>query len=83
MTRKDWIHSGLAWAVEKGIIRSYSSQSNMPGVRWTLEGVGFHTRVYSTAEVEAFLLGATEGRTTIRILDAKPLESETIRRILA
>jgi hypothetical protein len=69
MSRKDRIRASLDWSQSKGIIRGWYAQSNMPGTRWTLEGVGFHVRVFSTSEVEAFLLGASEGRTT-GVLDA-------------
>lgn len=62
MTRHGRIALQLDWCVSKGILRNWYSQSDP--VRWTLEGIGFHTRVYSTAEVEAFVLGASEGRTT-------------------
>ena len=64
MTRHERIRMSLRWAQSKGIIRGWYSQSAMPGVRWTLEGVGFHTRVYTSTEVEAFLLGASEGRSS-------------------
>lgn len=65
-TRKGRIHAGLEDCEARGIIRSYYAQGGMPGLRWVLEGVGFHTRVYTTNEVEAFLLGASEG--TARML---------------
>lgn len=61
MSRTERIRQGLAWAEAKGVIRSWFAQSSMPGKRWTLEGLGFSSRTFSTAEVEAFLLGAHEG----------------------
>lgn len=69
MNRTDRIHARLAWCEQKGIIRSHYSSSPDGRRRWVVEGVGFTERVFSTPEVEAFLLGATEGRTT-GLLDA-------------
>jgi len=64
MNRKMRIYSGLEWAKSKGIIRDYQCQSQMPGLRWTIEGYGFTSRAYRTNEVEIFLLAASEGRTS-------------------
>ena len=59
--RKARIQAQLDKLVERGVIRSYMLQSCMPGLRWTLEGLGFSTRAYTTQEVEIFILGASEG----------------------
>lgn len=68
--RVDRIRAGLDWAEKKGIIRSWYGQTGMPGRRWVVGGVGFSTRVWNTHEVEAFLLGASEGRTSA-LLESK------------
>lgn len=56
MTRKARIYRQLDCAEEKGYLRSWYAQGNMPGMRWTVETkVG--TRAYTTNEVEAFIHG--------------------------
>ncbi len=59
MSRKNRLYNGLIALERAGIIRSLAVQSNMPGVRWTIEAIGWRgTRCYSTSEAEAFLHGA-------------------------
>jgi hypothetical protein len=73
--RVDRIRKALAWCEAKGIVRSWYSYSpgDGRGKRWVVEGVGFADRTYTTREAEAFVLGASEGRTT-GILDAATAE---------
>jgi hypothetical protein len=58
MTRKDRIRQGLADCEQSGIVRSWYAQGYMPGLRWCVEISGVGSYTFSTAEVEAFLLGA-------------------------
>jgi predicted ArsR family transcriptional regulator len=55
---KNAIRRHLDALIEQGVIRSYQLQSDMPGLRWTLEGYGsFSTRGYTTSQVQDFLTG--------------------------
>jgi hypothetical protein len=58
MQRHENIYASLAALRERGIIRSYMVQGNMPGKRYTVETMSSGTRAFDTAGVESFILGA-------------------------
>ena len=58
MNRKDRIRKQLDVLEGRGVIFSWYAQSNMPGMRWTVETRDSGSRSFSTSEVEAFLVGA-------------------------
>ncbi len=59
MSRLERIRQRLAALESRGIVRSYYSYSpGGDGRRWSLDVVGGYGRVYSTSELECFLLGA-------------------------
>lgn len=64
--RYERIKHQLEHCKTKGIIRDWTAQGNPR--RWVLIGIGFSDRSYSTSEVEIFLLGASEGRTSAYIV---------------
>lgn len=62
--RREGIIQRLNQCQERGILRDWYCQGDMPGIRWNLEGGAgaiFTSRSYTTSQVEDFLVGALSG----------------------
>ena len=59
--RHDRIYLQLRDLESKGVIRDHQSGSPDGRRRYSIQGYGFADRVLNTVEVEAFILGASEG----------------------
>lgn len=59
MTRKAALYNRVQRLIDANVIRSVQIEGCMPGLRWTLEGMGtFGTRSYATGQLDDFLTGA-------------------------
>jgi hypothetical protein len=69
--RHNKISADLDKLQEREIVRTWQAQGDMPGTRWHLEGFGFSTRSMTTAEVEFFILGASEAWNAAQIMSGQ------------